>query len=38
MLITDIIFMPQEFEDSRDAEEAVREMNGRELCGDRFAL
>jgi len=26
----------QEFGDKRDAEDAVYELNGKELCGDRY--
>ena len=26
----------QEFDDARDAEDAVYDLNGKELCGDRY--
>lgn len=31
-------FIYQEFEDYRDADDAVYELNGKELCGERYGL
>lgn len=30
-------FLLQEFDDYRDADDAVYELNGKELCGERYA-
>ena len=32
----DAIYYFQEFEDYRDADDAIYELNGKDLCGERY--
>lgn len=35
-LATNLFFFLKEFDDYRDADDAVYELNGKELCGERY--
>ena len=36
--LSNLLFSLQEFEDYRDADDAVYELNGKDLCGERYSF